>query len=126
VAAVGRTRGRTRAGDVPFDLAVVHVWTVRDAQIARLEVQREAGVWRLTQLAGESGGEAFFPFQMKQIEEAYDKILMQIRAQYSLGYVSTNTAADGSWRKVEIKVRRPDSRDLRVQSRKGYFAPYRK
>jgi len=81
---------------------------------------------RLTQLAGESGGEAFFPFQMKQIEEAYDKILMQIRAQYSLGYVSTNTAADGSWRKVEIKVRRPDSRDLRVQSRRGYFAPYRK
>jgi hypothetical protein len=63
---------------------------------------------------------------MKQIEEAYDKILMQIRAQYSLGYVSTNTAADGSWRKVEIKVRRPDSRDLRVQSRRGYFAPYRK
>jgi hypothetical protein len=27
---------------------------------------------------------------------------------------------------VEIKVRRPDSRDLRVQSRRGYFAPYRK
>ena len=81
---------------------------------------------RLTQLAAESGGEAFFPFQMKQIEEAYDKILMQIRAQYSLGYVSTNTAADGSWRKVEIKVRRPDAKDLRVQSRKGYFAPYRK
>jgi hypothetical protein len=51
---------------------------------------------------------------------------MQIRAQYSLGYVSTNTATDGSWRKVEIKVRRPDSKDLRVQSRKGYFAPYRK
>ena len=60
---------------------------------------------------------------MKQIEEAYDKILAQIRAQYSLGYVSTNTAADGSWRKVEIKVRRPDLKDLRVQSRKGYFAP---
>jgi hypothetical protein len=38
VAAVGRTRGRTRAGDVPFDLAVVHVWTVRGARIARLEV----------------------------------------------------------------------------------------
>jgi ketosteroid isomerase-like protein len=38
VATVGRTRGRTRAGDVAFDLAVVHVWTVRDARLARLEV----------------------------------------------------------------------------------------
>jgi ketosteroid isomerase-like protein len=35
VAAVGRTRGRTRAGSAAFDLAVVHVWTVRDT---RLEV----------------------------------------------------------------------------------------
>ena len=38
VAAVGRTRGRTRAAGADFDLAVVHVWTVRDARIARLEV----------------------------------------------------------------------------------------
>ena len=38
VAAVGWTRGRTRSADVPFDLAVVHVWTVRDAKLARLEV----------------------------------------------------------------------------------------
>jgi len=81
---------------------------------------------RLTQLAGESGGEAFFPTQMKEIEQAYEKILAQIRSQYSVGYVSTNTTTDGSWRKVEIKLRRPNAKDLRVQSRKGYFAPFRK
>jgi hypothetical protein len=46
----------------------------------------------------------------------------QIRAQYSLGYTSTNTKQDGEWRKVEIKVKRPD---VRIQTRKGYFAPYR-
>jgi ketosteroid isomerase-like protein len=38
VAAVGRTRGRTRARGASFDLAVVHVWTVRNDRIARLEV----------------------------------------------------------------------------------------
>lgn len=81
---------------------------------------------RLTQLATESGGEAFFPSSMKQIDEAYDKVLAQIRAQYSLGYVSSNTARDGRWRKVEIRVRRPDLKNLRVQTRKGYFAPYQK
>jgi VWFA-related protein len=80
---------------------------------------------RLTQLAGESGGEAFFPSEMKQIEQAYDRILAQIRAQYTVGYISTNAATDGRWRKVEIKLRRPNARDLRVQARKGYFAPYR-
>jgi Ca-activated chloride channel family protein len=80
---------------------------------------------RLTQIAQESGGEAFFPSSMKQVDAAYDKIVAQIRAQYSLGYVSTSTAADGRWRKVEIKVRHPDLKDLRIQTRKGYFAPFR-
>lgn len=79
---------------------------------------------RLTQIAAESGGEAFFPSSMKQIDAAYDKIVAQIRAQYTLGYVSTNTLEDGRWRKVEIKIRRPDLKDLRIQTRKGYFAPY--
>ena len=73
-----------------------------------------------------SGGDAFFPTDMKQIDQAYEKILSQIRAQYSLGYVSTNTRTDGSWRKVEIKVKRPNGKDLKIQTRRGYFAPYRK
>lgn len=79
---------------------------------------------RLTQIAAESGGEAFFPLSMKQIDAAYDRIVSQIRAQYSLGYVSTSPSRDGRWRKVEIRVRRPDLKELRIQTRKGYFAPY--
>lgn len=80
---------------------------------------------RLVQMAAETGGEAFFPYSMDQIEEAYDKILAEIRAQYGLGYVSSNLKPDGRWRKVEVKVRRPDLKDLRVRARKGYFAPYK-
>lgn len=77
---------------------------------------------RLQQITEATGGEAFFPFSMKDVESAYEKILAQIRAQYSLGYVSTNTRTDGQWREVEITVKRPD---LRIRSRKGYFAPYK-
>ena len=80
---------------------------------------------RLMQIAQSTGGEAFFPGTMKEVESAYDKIVAQIRAQYSLGYLSTNEAADGKWRKVEIKVRRPDLKDVKVQTRKGYFARYK-
>ena len=77
---------------------------------------------RLHQIADATGGQAFFPATMKDIEANYDKIVAQIRAQYSLGYTSTNTKLNGEWRKVEIKVKRPD---VRIQTRKGYFAPYR-
>jgi len=77
---------------------------------------------RLQQITEATGGQAFFPFSMKEVDAAYEKILAQIRAQYSLGYASTNEKADGQWRRVEIKVKRPD---VRIQSRKGYFAPYK-
>jgi Ca-activated chloride channel family protein len=80
---------------------------------------------RLTQIAQESGGHAFFPSSMKQVDEAYDRIAAQIRAQYTLGYVSSNTIADGAWRKVEVRVRGTQASGARVLSRKGYFAPYR-
>jgi Ca-activated chloride channel family protein len=79
---------------------------------------------RLGTIAAESGGEAFFPLAMKQIDEAYDKIVAQIRAQYTLGFVSTNTSRDGRWRKVDVKVKRAGLDRPRVQARKGYFAPY--
>jgi Ca-activated chloride channel family protein len=77
---------------------------------------------RLQQITEATGGQAFFPYSMKDVEAAYEKILAQIRAQYSLGYASSNTKTDGEWRKVEIRVKRPD---VRILSRKGYFAPYR-
>ncbi|MBF8300650.1 MAG: hypothetical protein HW394_1020 [Acidobacteria bacterium] len=80
---------------------------------------------RLMEIAETTGGQAFFPSAMKDIEVAYDKVVAQIRAQYSLGYSSTTTAQDGRWRKVEIKLTRPDLKDARIQSRKGYFALYK-
>jgi Ca-activated chloride channel homolog len=80
---------------------------------------------RLYQIAEATGGQAFFPTAMKDVEAAYDKIVAQIRAQYSLGYTSTNTKPDGQWRKVEIRIKRPELKDLKIQTRKGYFAPYK-
>ena len=78
----------------------------------------------LIQIAEATGGQAFFPTTMKDIEAAYDKVVAQIRAQYSLAYTSTNTKQDGAWRKVEIKVSRPDLKGTKILARRGYFAPY--
>jgi len=76
----------------------------------------------LRQMVEPTGGQAFFPTAMKDVESAYEKVLAEIKGQYHLGYLSANTASDGKWRKVDIKVKRPD---LRVRSRKGYFGPYK-
>lgn len=77
---------------------------------------------RLQQMTDATGGQAFFPLSLKDLDSSYEKVLAEIKAQYQLGYQSTNTAQDGSWRKVEIKVKRPD---IKLRSRKGYFAPYK-
>jgi Ca-activated chloride channel family protein len=76
----------------------------------------------LRQIAEATGGQAFFPAAMKDVESAYDKVLAEIKGQYHVGYLSTNTARDGAWRKVDIRVKRPDAR---IRTRKGYFGPYK-
>lgn len=78
---------------------------------------------KLRALAELTGGLAFFPTVIKDLDPTYDKISAEIRSQFTLGYLSTNTKLDGSWRKVEIKVKRPGAK---VRSRQGYYAPFRK
>ena len=77
----------------------------------------------LQSMADATGGQAFFPTHVKELDGVYEKVVAQIRAQYTLGYLSTNEKTDGTWRKVEVKTTR---KDLRVRSRKGYFAAFRR
>ena len=80
---------------------------------------------KLQQIAEVTGGQAFFPVGVKDLDSVYDKVVAEIRAQYTLGYLSTNEKTDGTWRKVEIRMVRKPGRDLRVRARKGYFAPFK-
>jgi Ca-activated chloride channel family protein len=80
----------------------------------------------LQSISETTGGQAFFPSSVKDLDQMYSKVLAEIRAQYMMGYLSTNDRADGAWRKVELRITRKDGRDLRIRSRKGYFAPYKK
>jgi Ca-activated chloride channel homolog len=77
----------------------------------------------IQQIAEVTGGRAFFPTAVKELDSVYEKVLAEIRAQYTLGYVSTNEKMDGKWRKVDVRMKRPD---LRTRARRGYFAPLRK
>jgi Ca-activated chloride channel family protein len=122
----GDTRSAIRFGDAmtlirASDVTVYAIGFLQNQSSSARSDQRV----RLSQMANESGGTAFFPTSMQEIEEAYDTIVSQVRAQYTLGYVSTNTATNGHWRKVEIRVRPPAGNGARIQARKGYFAPFR-
>ena len=122
----GDTRSTINLSDVMklIRASDVTIYTVGflEHQSSQTRVAQRASLF---QIAEATGGQAFFPTAMKDVEMAYDKVVAQIRAQYSLGYSSTNTKQDGQWRKVEIKLKRPDLKDVRIQSRKGYFAPYK-
>jgi Ca-activated chloride channel family protein len=90
------------------------------SQFARLDARRT-----LSLIARTTGGQAFFPLSPKELDSIYDKVVAEIRAQYTIGYVSSNEAADGTWREVEVRIAGKPSRDYRIRSRPGYFAPYR-
>jgi Ca-activated chloride channel family protein len=77
---------------------------------------------RLTQLAESTGGLAFFPGTQKEIDHAYEQVLGDVNARYLLGYISSNQASDGRWRKLDVRLNRPDLKAAKVRARKGYFA----
>lgn len=78
---------------------------------------------KLMEMARVTGGRAMFPGSMKELDPMYVGIAAEIQGQYVLGYVPTNTARDGKWRKVEIKLKRPPSARVQLRTREGYFAP---
>ncbi len=73
----------------------------------------------MNELAKETGGRAIFPRGPEDLKEAFDQIAAELRSQYYLGYTPTNSARDGKFRKIEVKVKRDG---LKVQARRGYYA----
>lgn len=77
---------------------------------------------RLTQIAEETGGLAFFPTSRKDIDVAYEQVQADVDSRYLIGYISSNQANDGRWRKLDVRLNRPDLKSARIRARKGYFA----
>ena len=73
----------------------------------------------LQRLADVTGGHAFFPFEAGDLAADFQEIARELRNQYSLAYVSTNAAHDGTFRSITIQ---PVDKNLRVRAKNGYFA----
>jgi len=78
---------------------------------------------QMMQMAEVTGGQAFFPFSTHNLDEIFDKIVTQVRAQYSLGFTSSNAKKDGTWRRLEVRLTGSHLQGLKVRARRGYFAP---
>ena len=77
----------------------------------------------LDELASVSGGKAFFPNTTAEMNEIFERIALELRHQYSIGYRPTNFTPDGKWRKIKVKITPPRGLPrLFVRSKEDYYA----
>jgi len=79
-----------------------------------------AGDKVLERIADATGGRAFFPFQMREVSDAFSSIQEELRSQYAVAYKPENFIADGRYRTIEIQA---PGKSYKVRTRKGYYAP---
>jgi VWFA-related protein len=75
----------------------------------------------LEMLSAETGGIAFFPKSLEQVDEIAAEVARDIRSQYTLGYHSTKPTADPGFRRVQVIAEGKGSGKLNVRTRTGYF-----
>ena len=80
-----------------------------------------AGDKVLERIADATGGRAFFPFQIRDVANAFAEIQDELRSQYAVSYKPANFKADGHYRTIEIVAN--DRKNFRVRARRGYYAP---
>jgi len=71
-------------------------------------------------LAQETGGRAFFPAKIDDLNGVYTQIADELASQYTLGYTSANPRRDGAWRRIVVQLTRPN---VTPRTKKGYYAP---
>ena len=74
----------------------------------------------MNQLSQQTGGRAFFPRQLAELNGVYGQISDELSSQYTVGYTSKNPKRDGAWRRVVVRTTRPGTA---TRTKQGYFGP---
>ena len=74
----------------------------------------------LKQFAQETGGKAFFPTSADELAGIYGSVADELAAQYTVGYASRNQRRDGRWRRIVVRVERPNTI---ARTKQGYYGP---
>ena len=76
----------------------------------------------LNELASATGGKAFSPNTNSDMSDAFERIALELRHQYSIGYRPENPVADAKWHRLKVKVTTPSGFPrVFVRSREGYY-----
>ena len=78
-----------------------------------------AGDKTLERIADATGGRAIFPFQMREVSDAFSSIQEELRSQYLVAYKPENFVADGRYHTIDIEA---PGKGFKVRTRKGYYA----
>src|SRR6202161_790865 len=97
--------------------AVIHVLLISDRMATF-----GTGPGVAHRMADDTGGRVIDVHNEKSLEKAFDEISEELRSQYVLGYYPTNVKRDGTFRKIQVTVARPD---VKILARKGYYAPFK-
>jgi VWFA-related protein len=82
--------------------------------------EQDRGDKTLKRFSEETGGRPFFPEKIQELAVSFQEIGEELRSQYRLAYIPSNTKADGTFRKIRIDVA---NKSYRVKARTGYYAP---
>ena len=74
----------------------------------------------LKMLAETTGGQAFFPFKLQDVANAFHDIHEELRSQYSVFYKPEGFEANGQFRAIQIAA---ENKKFRVRAKKGYYVP---
>jgi Ca-activated chloride channel homolog len=74
----------------------------------------------LNKICEATGGRAFIPRDVEDLDRAFDQLEQELRQQYLIAYEPINDTADGSFRKIEVRV--PNRKGISIRHRRGYYA----
>jgi VWFA-related protein len=75
----------------------------------------------LTELSEQTGGEAYFPHSLKEVDGITHEVAQDIRSQYTIDYRSTKSPSLGGYREIHVEAKEKGYRGLQVRTRSGYF-----
>jgi VWFA-related protein len=118
----------TTSRHTDFDFVVQHVladdcqiYVVQTGLYEGANLRALAAERRMEQLTGQTGGAVYLPKTTDQLDLAFDQIAADLSQQYVLSYYPNADHRDGRLHNLDLRVK--SRNDVRVRSRKGYYAP---
>lgn len=75
----------------------------------------------LEEIAEQTGGEAYFPRSLKEVDPIAAEVAADIRSQYTIAYRSTNPPSNGGYRQIKVTAKEKGYNRLDVRTRTGYY-----